>query len=171
MYLLCVNYRIYMGGYMVNSLPQNLCKDFFHLILRAGFIENSTTLRRWTSGLVCKVWPLSQQHPGAWQKCRLWGPSRPVDRNLHFSMILLQMMQVNVWEASDRIIGSHTWVCIIGIATYCSQSFLFREFTFQQVFRWCCCCWYRDHTLRSIRLKHPFHCNFLYSLLILHSSK
>ena len=87
MYLLCVNYRIYMGGYMVNSLPQNLCKDFFHLILRAGFIENSTTLRRWTSGLVCKVWPLSQQHPGAWQKCRLWGPSRPVDRNLHFSMI------------------------------------------------------------------------------------
>ena len=76
MYLLCVNYRIYMGGYMVNSLPQNLCKDFFHLILRAGFIENSTTLRRWTSGLVCKVWPLSQQHPGAWQKCRLWGPSQ-----------------------------------------------------------------------------------------------
>ena len=45
MYLLCVNYRIYMGGYMVNSLPQNLCKDFFHLILRAGFIENSTTRR------------------------------------------------------------------------------------------------------------------------------
>lgn len=46
-----------------------------------------------------------------------------LNQNLHFNTILLQVMQVTVWEALDQISGSQTSVCIKRIATYCSQSF------------------------------------------------
>lgn len=57
-----------------------------------------------------------------------------LNQNLHFKMTPLQVMQVTVWEALDQISDSHTSVCLIQIATYCSQSCQFRKFAFSTVF-------------------------------------
>lgn len=137
---------------------------------------------RWTSAFLLRVWSPNQQHiSNTWSLLGMQtlGPTPALlNWNLHFYKMLLPVTHVNAWEALDPTSGSQTWACIVGSATCSSSSSCFsrsgrghRICIFRKFSDDASCCGSRDHTLRTVRLKHPFHCTRLCSLLIPHSSK